>query len=95
MAKKQTAKATTLRQRLRADAEDKLQMLLELVAEHSKASIQHHTDINVFDLMRLLTQGQTKTLRQQVITDLANEAERKLEKLYNDQMALPGVEEDE
>ena len=46
------------------------------------------TDINVHDGMRLLFAVQTKTLREQLITELSNEAEAELEKIYNRQIGL-------
>jgi len=87
MAKK---KAMTLRQRLRADAEKKLEVL-ELAMRVAGKGVceEHDTGVDPALLMQLASQpDHTKTLRNQLITQLANEKEAALEKLYNNQMDM-------
>lgn len=90
-----TKKKVTLRQRLRNAAESKLQGLLEQATE-AAAEICKGTSVDKHLLMQLAsTPNGGKTLRNDLITKLANDAEAELEKLYNNQMALPGVDDDE
>jgi hypothetical protein len=88
MAKTTKAKETTLRQRMRADAEKELeelevQMLATAVRTIGKKAIKP------LDLMRLCCGGQTKTVKNQLITDLTNGREAALEALYSKQQGLP------
>lgn len=89
MAKKKKVKAMTLRQRLRAKAQEKLESLQEDVIDAvGSACDSHNTKINPYDMMRLISGGMTKTLRERLITELANETEAELEALYNKQLGL-------
>lgn len=80
----------TLRQRLRADAEKKLDaMLATMKAAGERVCDEHGMDINPALLMQLASQPtQGKTLRHDLVTAIANEKERALEKLYNDQLDM-------
>lgn len=80
----------TLRQRLRADAEKKLDaMLASMKAAGGRVCDEHGMDINPALLMQLASQPtQGKTLRHDLVTAIANEKERALEKLYNDQLDM-------
>lgn len=83
------AKGLTFRQRLRAQSADRLEEIQMAVAKAADSAMEDaDTDINVHDVMRLLCAGQTKTLREQLITELSNEAEAELEKIYNRQIGL-------
>lgn len=86
-------KAMTLRQKLRADAEKQLAGLREQMNEAAQ-KVTADLEINPYDLMRLCCTGQTKTVKAQLITDLANHKERQLEKLYNDQMGMFDADEE-
>ncbi len=91
---KKEAKRLTLRQQLRADATEKLDALERLMeTAASRVCEEANTNINPYDLMRMMTSGQNKTVREQLVTDLANEAEAKLMQIYNDQLSLPVDEE--
>ena len=88
--KKEVIKQMTLRQQMRAQAADKLAELEKLV--HSgvlRALEEAGVELNPYDVMRLCVGGQTKTVREQLITDLANLAEAELLRLWNNQQTLP------
>ena len=87
-------KKQSLRQRLRADAEKKLdRMVLAMQGVGERVCEEHESDMDPMLLMQLASQPtQGKTLRHDLITVLANEKERALEKLYNSQMDL--IQED-
>lgn len=86
-----TEKKLTLRQRMRQDAEPKLD---SLVREAWKAvdAVAKDTPIPCALLMQLAASpGDHKTLRHKLVTMLANDAERELEALYSRQVAMfPG-----
>lgn len=88
--KKEVIKQMTLRQQMRAQAADKLAELEKLV--HSgvlRALEEAGVELNPHDVMRLCVGGQTKTVREQLITDLANLAEAELLRLWNNQHTFP------
>lgn len=77
----------TLRQRLRADAEKLLLVIRdEAIEQLNKVAGEHGIDAK--DLAKFLSEGQHKTLRNDLVTLLANNKERELEKLYNDQLDM-------
>ncbi|KPK74266.1 MAG: hypothetical protein AMJ84_00325 [Acidithiobacillales bacterium SM23_46] len=79
----------TFRQRLRADCADRLEKICEAVRLNAINAVQaSDSAINPYDVMRLITGGQTKTLRERLITELANEIEAELEQIYNRQIGL-------
>lgn len=83
------SKKSTLRQRLRASAAVRLatiQASMDTACE--RVSDDCDTDIDMHDVMRLICNKQNKTVREGLITALANEAETKLEALYNRQQNL-------
>ena len=82
------AKKMTFRQRLRIAAGDKLDGLLEQIVERVDELVVIHTEINKYDLMRLACGGRTAALRNRLITELADEAEAKMEEIYNRQISL-------
>lgn len=83
-------KQVTLRQRLRLDAEKKLDVLINSMLHAGERVVEEHdTGIDPALLMQLASQPQHgKTLRNDLITKLANEKEAALEKLYNSQLDL-------
>lgn len=85
-------KAMTLRQRLRADANVKLGEIEQLVADAvGKAVGKAGVELNPYDVMRLCLGGRTKSIRDKLVRELANQAEAELQRIYNDQMnLLPG-----
>lgn len=92
MAKKnQQVKRLTLRQRLRQDAEKRLDELLRAMQSAAiRVCEEGTTEVDPALLMQLASQPQHgKTLRNTLVTQLANEAEELLERLYNNQMGLP------
>lgn len=89
MAKKtKKAKPMSFRQRLRVQSADRLDIMEEAVRIAVRDVVAPHSAVNPHDIMRLLCTGQTKTLREQIITELANETEFELEALYNKQIGL-------
>lgn len=84
-------KKITLRQRLRAAAKRELDRL-EGKACEAVAEIVEGTSIDYYSLMKLASTNQGKSLRTELITALANDAEAELEAIYNKQMAL--IEDD-
>jgi hypothetical protein len=96
MSKKKTkAKPQSFRQRLRAEAYSRLEKILDDADNAIMGSVASNgTEISRFDVMRLLSAGQTKTLRDTLVTELANEKEAELEALYNKQMNLLPEDDD-
>ena len=95
--KKQEVKRLTLRQRLRQDAEKKLDAMISSMRGRAEQCVEEYdSKINPGLLMQLASQPtQGKTLRSKLITELANEREADLERLYNNQMGLPIEESDD
>jgi hypothetical protein len=85
-----TKKKLSFRQRLRDGAENKLdKMVSTMQAAATRVIEEHDSNINEYLLMQLASQPiQGKTLRHDLVTKLANEAEQELEALYNDQHKL-------
>ena len=93
--KKSPVKVMTLRQQLRAQAADKLRELQRLVTTAvERAMDEADVELNSADVMRMCVNSQTKTLHEQIITDLANQAEADLLKMWNNQQALPLGDDD-
>lgn len=88
MAKKTKAKKISFRQRLRNQCAERLDVMAEAVRIAARDVVKPHSEINPHDVMRLICTGQTKTLREDLITQLANETEAELEAIYNKQMNL-------
>ena len=88
MAKKTKAKKISFRQRLRNQCAERLDVMAEAVRITARDVVAPHSQISSLDVMRLLCAGQTKTLREDLITQLANETEAELEAIYNKQMNL-------
>lgn len=85
-------KKLTFRQRLRADASDYLDTLINTV-HNSAAAVASETGATSKDLLRLACGGHVKSLREAVITKLANAREAELEAIYNQQQDLLGEDE--
>lgn len=82
-------KKLTLRQRLRNAAGDKLDGMVEQALEAGDV-ITKGTSVDTPLLLQLASQPNGgKTLRNDLITRLANDAEAELEKIYNSQQPLP------
>ena len=60
---KTKAKAMTFRQRLRAQADERLTKIEETIKILVVESIKPVSEINPYDVMRLISSGQAKTLR--------------------------------
>ena len=84
-------KALTLRQRLREDAEKQLDALIKSTVG-AISPLAADSGLAVADLAKMVTAGDHKTLRHDMVTHLTNAKERELEKLYNNQMDL--IQED-
>lgn len=84
---KSEAKRMTLRQRLRADAEEQLHYLKQGVVDACKKVVGQTSEINALDVMRLCCTEHTKSLEHRVITELANEKEDRLQRFYEEQEA--------
>lgn len=89
MAKKNKAKKISFRQRLRNQSAERLEKITNAVAgAAARVCEEAGVKISHYDVMRLLCASQIKTLREQLITELANETETELEAIYNKQMTL-------
>ena len=88
MAKKKKSSKPTLRQRLRAKA---AQQLAELEERTKEAILLQRKGAvySVEDMARLVAGGNTKTLREKLVTAMTNELESELEALFNRQENLP------
>jgi len=97
VAKKAKKKKLSFRQRLRNDAAEQLYALkLKFEEACEQVVIAENTGIEKRDIFKLLAGGQTKTLEEAVITELANEKEATLEYIYNSQQDLSfGTKEDD
>ena len=85
---KKNDKKVTLRQRMRLDAEPKLDALIH-DARLAVNKVAKGTPIGPGLLMQLAASPlDHKTLRHKLVTLLANAAERELEELYNRQVAM-------
>lgn len=89
MAKKTKAKKISFRQRLRnqsaarlADIEQAVVIVVDTQLLSAGAKISSK------DVMRLISGGQTKTLREDLITQISNQTEAELESIFNRQMEL-------
>lgn len=78
----------TFRQRLRAKSEEKL---VEIVAEATTKlrKVATNNGLKVGDLAKLCSPGEHKTIFDSMVTQLANNTEADLEKIYNNQMGFP------
>ena len=89
---KQQSRKLSFRQRLRLQSAERLDVIaadVRLAVEDSLKSVK--TSLHPDLVTQLCCGGQTKTLREQLITQLANEVENELEALYNKQLDLmPG-----
>ena len=82
-------KKMTLRQRLRAQAAEKLADLERTMwAAAERVVGEHDTDVSTLDLMRYCSSTQNATVANDLITQLANEQEAKLEAFFNNQEDL-------
>jgi NAD-dependent SIR2 family protein deacetylase len=86
MAKKNKPQPT-LRQRLLADAEGKLNQMIE-DASQKVSTITEGTSVDFYSLMKVASTKHSDTLRRKLIVSLANDKERELEELYNNQQNL-------
>ena len=77
----------TFRQRLRGQSEEQLNKIIKL-AYDAVDKAKGGTKISTVNLMRMCSGTQTKTLRDQLVTQLSNEAEAELEAIYNRQQGL-------
>ena len=91
MTKAKQEKALTMRQQLRARAEEQLdRLIVDGRAALDKVSMPHL--IGGPSLAKLIAGGEQKTHRHQLVTHLANRAEAEVIKLWNNQNALFGEE---
>lgn len=82
-------KKMTLRQRLRVNAEASLDAIVAVMVTAGERAMQEcETELDPLDIMHLMSAKQNKTLRDKLVTQLANEAEQALEDLYNRQEEL-------
>lgn len=87
---KKKAKKMTFRQRLRATAEERLEAMKIAMSRHGAMVCKDaKTEINPYDVMRLLSSGGTKSLHYRVVSNLVNEMEAELEEIFNRQQDFP------
>ena len=88
--KKPTEPPLTLRQRMRIDAEKRLDKLLAAVEKKVESAIAaENAQVPLRDIMRVLSSQESKTLRVKLVTQITDQMERELEQLYNQQLGLP------
>jgi hypothetical protein len=89
MGSKKKSKKLSFRQRLRNDAAEDLGKLQSKARDAViQTIIDGGANVSADDLMRSMCGSQTKTLEEQLVTELANEKEVALEKIYNTQLDL-------
>lgn len=87
--KKSKVKVMTFRQRLRAQSEARLDKICSAMnGAAQRVCEESDTEINPSDVMRLVCNRQTKGLRYKLTSELSNEVENELEKIYNKQQGL-------
>jgi hypothetical protein len=87
MSTKKAEKQLTMRQQMRAKAEEQLDaLIIEGRAAIDKVSMPH--TIGGPSLAKLIAGGEQKTHRHMLVTHLANNGEAELMKLWNDQQEL-------
>jgi len=80
-------KELSLRQQMRTSAEHKLVVLMGEM-EFAAKKVASRQAVSAEDLMGMLCKTQTNTLHDKLVTQLANQAENDLVKLWNDQQSL-------
>ena len=80
-------KKVTLRQQMRVQAETTLEELMNIM-EGAAQGIVAESPISGNDLMAICCKTQVNTIHDKLITQLANQAEADLVKLWNDQQKL-------
>ena len=94
-AKKNTEKTLTLRQQLRADANVRLDAISRLVGTAVDRALEEAgVELPYRDVMRFCLGGQTQTVHEKLVTQLANQAEAELLAIWNKQADLPLGEQD-
>jgi len=84
------AKKMTFRQRLRATAEERLSKMTNATAARCMdVCKESKTEINPYDVMRLAAGKRNESLHYRLVSELANEMEAELERIYNNQQDLP------
>ena len=81
------AKKTTLRQQLRVQAAIKLEAIKDEACKGID-TIALSECLSSYDLIKSIGKGSSKTADHNLVTQLANKAERELVKLWNDQQSL-------
>lgn len=76
-----------LRDRLRADCEEKLDLMIDMASE-AIGDVVSHTGVAVVEVAKLIGNTRTDTLRNTVLRRMVNKAEAELVELYNDQHTL-------
>lgn len=79
-------KQQTLRQQMRAQAELDLDKLVKDVEKAVAKVVPGY--LGQTEILKLLSSSQTKTVREHLVTRMANVAEENLVKLWNDQQTL-------
>ena len=85
---KRKVRKSTFRQSLRATAELRLEKLTKEVKQGAY-NVCLYQGVNAVDVMRLICNSQTKSLRHRVLNELVNDMESELEKIWNDQQVVP------
>ena len=89
MAKKNKAKKTSFRQRLRNQSAERLADIEQaVVIVVDTQLLSAGCKISSLDVMRLISGGQTKTLREDLITQISHQTEAELESLFHRHMEL-------
>jgi len=95
VSKKSKVKKMTFRQRVRATADERLSAMIVAVREADRQICKESkTEINFYDVMKLACGGRTESLRNRLVTELANEHMAELEAIHNNQLNLDLGEDD-
>ncbi len=91
-AEEKNEKRLTMRQEMREAANSRLEEIVNLAGK-AMEKLAMSTPLHPIDIARMLCGGQTKTLRDKLVTQLTNKAEEDLVALWNDQKKLDLGEE--
>jgi hypothetical protein len=80
-------KEQSLRQKMREKANSKLEEVLDNASNALSASVLI-TKLDPIEVARMLVGGQTKTLRDKLVTQLTNQIEQEMVEIWNNQQDL-------
>lgn len=85
---------SNLRKQLRADNEEKLDVLIDRATE-AMADVLRHSGVAVTEMAKLIGQTRTTSLRSTILARMVNKSEKDLVELYNQQHEIPQTRREE